>query len=42
MSEEESASRRYFVCQFSGKMGNFDFFGANLLKNGLRIGKPEN
>ena len=30
----ESAPRRYQVCQFSGKTGNFDFFGPDLLNVG--------
>ena len=33
MSEQESASLKYSVCQFSGKTDKFDFFDPNLLKN---------
>ena len=33
MSEEESTSSRYHVCQFGGKSDNLDFFGPNLPKN---------
>ena len=29
----ESTLPRYHVCQFSGKIDNFDFFGTNLAKN---------
>ena len=29
MLEQESASCRYHVCQFSGKTNNFKFFGLN-------------
>ena len=37
-----TASTRYHVCQFSGKMKNLDFFGPNLPKNGFRDGNWEN
>ena len=30
MSEKESSSSPYFVCLFTGKTDNFDFFGPNL------------
>ena len=30
-----SASSKYFVCQFSGKTDNFDFFHPNLPKSGF-------
>ena len=30
------------MCPFSGKTGNFDFFGPNLPKNGFRVGNSEN
>ena len=33
--EQESTSSKYFVCQFSDKTNNFDFFGPNLSKNGF-------
>ena len=32
MLEKESASLRYYVCQFSDKMDNFVFLGPNLPK----------
>ena len=35
MLEEESASLRYHVCQFSDKTDNFDFLSPNLPKNGF-------
>ena len=35
MSEEESTFSKYYVCQLSGKMNNFDFFDPNLSKNGF-------
>ena len=33
--EQESASLRYHVYQFSGKTNNFEFLGPNLPKNGF-------
>ena len=35
MLEQESASLRYHVYQFSDKMDNFQFLGPNLPKNGF-------
>ena len=31
-----------YVCEFSGKTNNFDFFYPNLPKNGFRAGNLEN
>ena len=42
MSEKESVSSRYFVCQFSSKTKNFEFFVPNLPKNEFRVGNSEN
>ena len=42
MSEKESSLSPYSVSPFSGKTGNFDFFGRNLPKNGFRVGNSEN
>ena len=33
--EHDSASSRYYVCQFSDKTDNFDFPGTYLPKNGF-------
>ena len=33
--DAESTSRRYHVCQFSGKTNNFDFLSLNLPKKGF-------
>ena len=33
--EHDSASSRYYVCQFSDKTDNFDFPGTNLPKDGF-------
>ena len=40
--EQESASSRYNVCQFSDKTKNLDFLDPNLPENGFRIGNSEN
>ena len=42
ISESESASLRYHVCQFSGKTNNFDFLDPNLPKNGFWGRKVKN